>query len=120
MLNHPKIEVLFNEDLVHLSGENFLEEVTVKNKNTGKLSELKLDAIFGYIGTEPKTNGLDKYLKLNDYGYIITNEDMETKINGVYAVGDVREKKYRQITTAVSDGTIALLNAEKYIVQKEK
>ncbi|SJU69942.1 Thioredoxin reductase [Clostridioides difficile] len=45
---------------------------------------------------------------------------METKINGVYAVGDVREKKYRQITTAVSDGTIALLNAEKYIVQKEK
>ncbi|HBJ1652060.1 MULTISPECIES: thioredoxin-disulfide reductase [Clostridium] len=120
VLNNPKIEVLFNEDLVHLSGENFLEEVTIKNKNTNELSTLKLDAIFGYIGTEPKTNGLDKYLKLNKYGYIITNEDMETNITGIYAVGDVREKKYRQITTAVSDGTIALLNAEKYIVQKEK
>ncbi|AOR22373.1 NAD(P)/FAD-dependent oxidoreductase [Clostridium taeniosporum] len=120
VLNHPKIEVLFNEDLVDLKGENFLDEVVIKNKNTGKLSNLKLDAVFGYIGTEPKTNGFDKYLKVNDYGYIITNEDMETNIDGVYAVGDVREKKYRQITTAVSDGTIALLNAEKYIVQKER
>ena len=59
-----------------------------------------------------------EYLKLNEQGYIITNEDMQTNINGVYAAGDVRQKKYRQITTAVADGTIALLNAEKYILKK--
>lgn len=120
VMNNPKIKVLFNEDLVQLKGDNFLNEVILRNKNTGELSNLKLDAVFGYIGTEPKTDKFDKYLEVNDYGYIITNDDMETNISGVYAAGDVREKKYRQITTAVSDGTIALLNAEKYIVKKEK
>ncbi|SFC80500.1 NAD(P)/FAD-dependent oxidoreductase [Clostridium uliginosum] len=120
VINHPKIEVLFNENVEALKGDNFLEQVVLKNKKTGELTKLDLDAIFGYIGTEPKTTGLDKYLILNKQGYIVTNEDMETNIKGVYAAGDVREKKYRQITTAVADGTIALLNAEKYILQQKK
>ena len=51
---------------------------------------------------------------------MITDENMQTNIKGVYAAGDVREKEFRQITTAVADGTIALLSAEKYIVDKEK
>ncbi|MBW6410349.1 NAD(P)/FAD-dependent oxidoreductase [Clostridium weizhouense] len=119
VMNHPKIEVKFNEDLIELKGGNFLEKVILKNVNTGEVTELDLDAIFGYIGTEPKTLGLDDSIKLSDHGYILTNEDMETNIKGVYAIGDVREKKYRQITTAVADGTIALLNAEKYIFQNK-
>ena len=73
-----------------------------------------------HLGTEPKTENLKQYIKLNEHGYIITNEDMETSIKGVYAAGDVRDKKFRQITTAVADGTIALLNAEKYIVEGRK
>ena len=76
--------------------------------------------MFGYIGTEPKTEEVKKYLNLNEQGYIITDEDMKTSINGVYAAGDVRDKKFRQITTAVSDGTIAALNAEKYILESGK
>lgn len=75
---------------------------------------------FGYIGTEPRTKEVKDYIKLNEQGYIITDEDLQTNIQGVYAAGDVRQKKYRQITTAVSDGTIALLNAEKYILRKRK
>ena len=92
----------------------------IKDTNTEEKSELKLDAVFGYIGTEPKTADLKEYINLTDKGYIITNEDMETYINGVYAAGDVREKKHRQITTAVADGTIALLNAERYIAECKK
>ena len=120
VLNHPKIEVLFNKDLIEAKGSDFLESVVIKDTNTEEKSELKLDAVFGYIGTEPKTADLKEYINLTDKGYIITNEDMETNINGVYAAGDVREKKHRQITTAVADGTIALLNAEKYIVECNK
>ncbi|GAA0079317.1 thioredoxin-disulfide reductase [Clostridium sp. CTA-5] len=119
VMNHPKIEVKFNQDLIELKGGNFLEKVILKNVNTSEFTELDLDAIFGYIGTEPKTLGLDSSIKLSNYGYILTNEDMETNIKGVYAIGDVREKKYRQITTAVADGTIALLNAERYILQNK-
>lgn len=120
VLNNPKIEVLFNEDLIEVKGNTFLESATIKNTKTGETSELNLDAIFGYIGTEPKTELIKEYVRVNEQGYIVTDEDMQTNIKGVYAAGDVREKKYRQITTAVADGTIALLNAEKYILQKEK
>lgn len=120
VFNHPKIEVLLNEDVIEVKGQDFLNSVVLKNTLDGIISELKVDAIFGYIGTEPKTEEVKKYLNLNEQGYIITNEDMETNIKGVYAAGDVREKKYRQITTAVSDGTIALLNAEKYILERKK
>lgn len=120
VMNHPKIEVLFNEDMIEAKGEEFLSSVILKNTVTKELSELNVEAVFGYIGTEPKTSDIKKYLDLTEQGYIITDEDMQTNINGVYAAGDVRDKKYRQITTAVADATIALLNAEKYILQKEK
>lgn len=120
VMNHPKIEVMFDKDLVEAKGAMFLEFIVIKDTKTEEITEMPMDAVFGYIGTEPKTENLKEYINLNEQGYIITNEEMETNIKGVYAAGDVRDKKYRQITTAVSDGTIALLNAEKYIVDGRK
>lgn len=120
VLNNPKIEVLFNKNLVDVDGNDFLESAIIEDTKTGERSELELSAIFGYVGTEPKTDELKGFINLTENGYIITNEDMETNIKGVYAAGDVRDKKYRQITTAVSDGTIALLNAEKFITEHKK
>lgn len=118
--NNPKIEVLLNEDLIEAKGDDFLKKVVLKNTVSNEISELEVEAVFGYIGTEPKTSDVKEYVKVTEQGYIITDEDMQTNIKGVYAAGDVRDKKYRQITTAVSDATIALLNAEKYILQGEK
>ena len=118
VFNHPKIEVLLNEDLVEAKGNVFLEAITTKNTKTQELSNFEVSAVFGCIGNQPRTDVVKAYLKLNEQGYIITDEDMQTNINGVYAAGDVRQKKYRQITTTVADGTIALLNAEKYILKK--
>ena len=118
--NNSKIEVLLNEDLIEAKGDDFLNKVVLKNTVSNEISELEVEAVFGYIGTEPKTSDVKEYVKVTEQGYIITDEDMQTNIKGVYAVGDVRDKKYRQITTAVSDATIALLNAEKYILQGEK
>ena len=120
VFNNPKIEVLLNQDVIEAKGGDFLNSIVLKNTINSEISELKVDAVFGYIGTEPKTSDVKQYLKLTKQGYIITDEDMQTNVKGVYAAGDVRDKKIRQITTAVSDGTIALLNAEKYILQKER
>lgn len=120
VLNHPKIEVMYNWDLVNVEGEQFLEKVFVKNTQTGEEKEIAVSAVFGYIGTEPKTELFKDYLKLTAGGYIIADENMQTNIKGVYAAGDVREKVFRQITTAVSDGTIAALAAEKYILERKK
>ena len=107
--------LLYNTDLVDVVGDNFVEEAIVKDVNTNEIRNIKLSAIFGYIGTEPKTSDFRESIRLNQYGYIVTDENMRTNIEGVYAAGDVREKEYRQITTAVADGTIAALDVEKYI-----
>lgn len=120
VFNNPKIEVMLNEDIIELQGNSTLEGIQLKNTKTNKITHMDMDAVFGYIGTEPKTDLIKKYINLNEYGYVITDENMKTNIKGVYAAGDVREKEFRQITTAVADGTIALLSAEKYIMDKEK
>ena len=120
VMNHPKIEVLFNEDLVNVEGENFVQKAIIKNTKDGSEKEMEMDAIFGFIGTEPKTAHFKEYIELTSGGYIKADERTRTNVSGVFAAGDVREKEYRQITTAVADGTIAALEAEKVIVEKKK
>lgn len=117
----PNIEIMYNWDLVDVTGETFVDKVIIKNTKTEETKEIPLKAVFGYIGTEPKTGLFKEDVHLTSAGYITTNESMETNIRGVYAVGDIREKEFRQITTAVADGTIAALKAEQYITtQKER
>ncbi|WP_139905764.1 thioredoxin-disulfide reductase [Clostridium thermarum] len=118
--NNPKIEIMYNWDLVNVEGEDFVNRAIVKNTKTGEEKEIAMDGVFGYIGTEPKTALFKDYITLINGGYIPTDENMQTNIKGVYAAGDVRNKVFRQITTAVADGTIAALAAEKYIVEKNR
>lgn len=112
---NEKIEILYNEDLIAVDGEDFVEKGIIKNTITGEEKEIALEAVFGSIGHEPMVNLFKEYINISRGQYIITDENMRTNIPGVYAIGDVREKEYRQITTAVADGTIAALEAEKYI-----
>jgi len=89
--------------------------VTIENVKTGEVSRLNTDGIFVFIGMVPNAGHLPDSLDKNHWGYILTNEDMETNLPGVYAAGDIRSKKIRQAATAVSDGCIAAINAEKYL-----
>ena len=113
--NTPNIEIMYNWDLVDVEGEGFVEHAIIQNTKTNEIQKLELKAVFGYIGTEPKTDLFKPYVEMSEAGYILSNESMETNIKGVYVAGDVREKEFRQITTAVADGTIAALKAEHYI-----
>lgn len=112
---NEKIEILYNEDLIAVEGSEFLERAAIKNTLNGEEKKIELDGIFGSIGNEPMVNLFKEYIDVNERNFIITDEHMRTNVEGIYAVGDVREKEYRQITTAVADGTIAALEAEKYI-----
>lgn len=120
VMNNPKIEVLFNEDLVNVEGGNFVEKAIIRNTKDNTEREIEVEAVFGYIGTEPKNQLFREFINMTKTGYIVTNESMMTTIDGVFAAGDIREKEFRQITTAVADGTIAALAAEKYIMEKRR
>ncbi|SMC33794.1 thioredoxin-disulfide reductase [Sporomusa malonica] len=116
---NPKIKWAWNSVLEEISGDGLVDSVVVKNLKTGELSVMETNGVFFFVGTVPKTTMLQGKVRLNQEGYIITNDLMETSVLGVYAVGDVREKFLRQVVTAVSDGAIAAVAAEKYLAEKE-
>jgi thioredoxin reductase (NADPH) len=87
----------------------------VENVKTKVRQKLISDGVFIFIGMKPNIKLFMDKLELDQWGYIKTDEDMRTNIRGVYAVGDVISKKYRQITTAVADGTIAAMSIAKEI-----
>lgn len=115
LLKHPRIKVMWNSEIKQLLGENFLEKVILKNRKTGAETEVEMEGIFAFIGMIPKTGLFKNIIDIDNSGYILTDENMETSEPGVYACGDVRKKSVRQIANAVGDGAIAAIYAEKYI-----
>lgn len=87
--------------------------VVVEELKTGKRKELRTDGIFVFVGFIPNLEAFDASLEKDNWGYLLTDEEMRTSVDGVYAVGDVKTKAYRQITTAVADGTIAAIAISK-------
>lgn len=114
-----KIEVLNNTIVEKICGNQKLESVVTKNVITGKTTDLPLDGLFIEIGRMPSTDVVKNYIDLDEYGYIITDQNLMTNVQGVFAIGDIRQKTLRQIVTACSDGAIASTNAQKYISENE-
>lgn len=114
-LKNPKMEFIWNTVVERFEGEEHLERVVLKNLKTGELIPVECDTCFEFIGYLPNTELFAEQLNLTKSGYIITNDKMETGIEGVYACGDVRDKWLKQVATAVGDGAIAGFAAEKYI-----
>ncbi|MBQ9786343.1 MAG: FAD-dependent oxidoreductase [Clostridia bacterium] len=108
MSEDDKIEQVLNSVVTNLYGNEKLEEITVLNKITGEEKKLQVDGLFVAIGRKPDTEIYAGQLQLDNGGFIVTNEKMETNINGVYAAGDVRTTPLKQIITACSDGAIAV------------
>ncbi|WP_291327024.1 FAD-dependent oxidoreductase [Desulfovibrio sp. UCD-KL4C] len=107
--------MLHSTEVVSLNGDGKLESVTLRNVVSEEESVVECDGVFVFMGQQPGTESFAGQLSLDDHGYIITDDVMATAIPGVFAAGDVRPKKYRQITTAMADGTISALEAERFI-----
>jgi thioredoxin reductase (NADPH) len=107
---NPKVNILWShEPRAFYKKENKMV-VEVENLKTNKRIRLERDGIFIFVGLVPNSALLkDNPIQLTEYGYVITDPQMETNIRGVYAAGDIRDKRHRQITTAVGDGTVAAL-----------
>ncbi|MBQ2205950.1 MAG: FAD-dependent oxidoreductase, partial [Treponema sp.] len=114
VLSNPAITVKFNSSVTAVFGDAKVSSVELTDTVTGEKSVLETDAVFVSVGMLPRTELLSN-LKTDDAGYIITNEDMETSVPGLYAAGDVRSKSFRQVVTACADGAIAANSAQKFI-----
>lgn len=121
---NDKIKFMWNSKVKELGGDGILSSMVVENVKTGELTTIEADeedmtfGLFGFIGYLPKTELFKDILTLEN-GYIVTDEDMKTNIDGVFAAGDVRVKSLRQVVTAAADGAIAAVQAEKYIESLE-
>ena len=117
---NPRIKFIWDSVVERIDGEDTVNALSLKNVKTGEVSELAVDGIFIYIGYNPNIGFLKGLIKLDKDNYIITDENMSTSVQGVFAAGDVRAKSLKQIATAVGDGAIAGVSAERYISQMEK
>ena len=123
--NHEKITVLTNCIVVSVEGDSALRILKYKNNQTGEVMEYRAEkgdtfGVFVFAGYEPETALVKDFVKLNEQGYVETDEQQKTNIDGFYAAGDVCVKNLRQVVTAVGDGALAATELERYAAKMQK
>jgi len=123
-MKNDKIQVIWNTVVEEIKGDGIVESIVFKNRETGEVTEHHAhedDGTFGtfvFVGYLPNTDVFKGKIELDPTGYVITDENMKTNVEGVFGAGDVRVKSLRQVVTATADGAIASVQAEKYIEHK--
>ncbi|KAH9814781.1 hypothetical protein DFH28DRAFT_971141 [Melampsora americana] len=121
LINHPKVTVLWNTVAIEAKGDgDLLQSLEIQDLKTSKQSNLQVNGLFYAIGHEPATALVRGQLDTDEDGYIITKPGTsETSVKGVFAAGDVQDKKYRQAITSAGTGCIAALECERYLAEEE-
>lgn len=113
---NEKVRFFWNTVVDRILGEAKVEALALRDVETGKTSAEPVDGVFVFVGTEPNTKLFQgQGLNLDEQGYVVTDEEMRTSVPGVFAAGDVRAKKLRQVATAVGDGAQAAMAAEHFL-----
>lgn len=118
VMEHEKIEILWDTVVEAIIGEEQVEGLKIKNVKDNSTSELKIDGMFVAIGIKPNNELIKDKLNLDESGFVITDENMNVGIPGVFAVGDLRRKPVLQLVTAASDGAVGAIAAQRYIVEE--
>ncbi|MDD3123509.1 MAG: thioredoxin-disulfide reductase [Candidatus Izemoplasmatales bacterium] len=115
MFTIPNVEVVWDSVVDEIKGDDYVSSIHTVNKVTKEELSIDVSGVFIAVGMDPNSEFLKGQIVMDDGGWIITNEDCETSLKGVFAAGDVRKKTLRQVVTGVADGAIAVFAAEKYI-----
>ncbi|MBI3124090.1 MAG: thioredoxin-disulfide reductase [Ignavibacteriales bacterium] len=117
---NSKINFIMESKIVEFIGDEKLTGVKIQNIASNEIAEMTIDGVFIFIGYVPNTEKLEGMVELNQWKEIVVDKNMATNVAGVYAAGDSIAKRYRQVTTAVADGTIAALSAADYLNSLKK
>ncbi len=120
-LANPKIEPLMNTVVESIEGDGLVEKLVIRNVKTGEISDLPVAGVFIFVGTEPNVSYLGEpgsFIKQVRGGWVVTNEKMETSVEGIFAAGDMRDKYLNQVVTAAGDGAVAAMAAYSYITEQ--
>jgi thioredoxin reductase (NADPH) len=117
VFENPKVEMIWDTvvDRVNADAQGLVKSLTIRNVNTGVVSDLAVTGMFVFIGFRPNTGIIEGHVAHDEMGYLVTDANMQTTIRGLFAAGDVRAQLTRQVTTAVGDATTAAIAAEKYL-----
>jgi len=115
-MNH-KVKFILESTVEEIIGENKVESVRIKNVKTGAASSLSCQGVFIFIGIKPNTEFLKNRLKTDETGFIITDEQMQTSLKGIFACGDCRKKNLYQVITGCGEGATAAHSAHNYLLR---
>lgn len=116
LFNQENVEIIWDTVVEEIEGGDQVESLTLKNADTEETRKLAVDGVFIAVGINPQSEAFNNLVEM-DHGYIKAGEDCETNVPGIFAVGDVRTKQLRQISTAVSDGANAITSVERYLTR---
>jgi thioredoxin reductase (NADPH) len=117
-LGNPKIVPVWNSVVESIQGSDMVEKLAIRNVKSGEVSELPVEGVFVFTGMVPNTECVKGLVKTTEQGWILTDEKMETSVEGLFAAGDVRDKYLRQVVTAAGDGAIAAMASYAYISEQ--
>ncbi len=119
-MKNPKLHFRYNSTIAEVYGDDEVKGVKLKNMCSGELTDFPCQGVFFFCGMIPETKFLAGAVPMDSRGWLITDDDMDLGVGGVFAAGDVREKYLRQVATAVGDGAAAATAAERYITEMEQ
>ncbi len=117
LMQLENVEILWNQTVSSIQGEDTVRSIVIKDKVTQQENEISVDGIFVAVGTIPNSAVGEGLVALDPSGYIIADETCKTNINGIFAAGDVRTKQLRQVVTAAADGANAITSIENYLIE---
>lgn len=115
LFENKKVEILWDTIPLEILGERVVEALKIKNVKDGIQKDVAANGVFVFIGIHPNTEFLGNLVKKDEGGFVLTDEDMNTSVEGIFAAGDCRRKTLTQVITACSDGAIAAFNANRYL-----
>ena len=115
ILSEPGVEFMWNSELVEIKGEQTVNSAVVVNNVTRERAEVPVAGVFFYVGNTPNTGFLEEVVELNEAGYVVTDDRLESSVPGIFAAGDARANHFKQVILAAAEGALAALSAQRHL-----